>query len=329
MQHLQCASSAPELNYGGTLNLLQMLPLTRYRTEVICAWAESFCSPWLSCQQEVEKNKMGNYDKSLDIPGSSMKVMERSFRDFRMLRVIDGSLYVDWPWGMERFVRDMKHMSDELHDHYMLFHMVLSVVSDMKDSVFFFGSERSMMPWGVPFPGFSFAPQRGSADFPFPFVEMVLAELRLHQEASEANNFTDAYYSERRHMNWNDRIPKAAFFANLDSLTPRQLIYDQAMLRPDLFDASFSTSEIKAWDPSSSESPILSKQQPNGNESRVMNYTGYAQFISNLWTSRSYTPGNYKYVIVPAGMGVMSLSGRLASLLAHSGEMDGWLHTST
>ena len=44
-----------------------------------------------------------------------------------------------------------------------------------------------------------------------------------------------------------------------------------------------------------------------------MNHSGCAQFISKLWTSRSYKPGNDKYVIVPAGMGVMSLSGRLTS----------------
>jgi hypothetical protein len=37
----------------------------------------------------------------------------------------------------------MKHISDELHDHYMLLHMVLSILPDMKDNVFFFGIERS------------------------------------------------------------------------------------------------------------------------------------------------------------------------------------------
>ena len=72
-----------------------------------------------------------------------------------------------------------------------------------------------------------------------------------------------------------------------------------------LFDASFSTSVIKAMLFVQRENPILSKQQPNGNKSRAMNHSGYAQFISKLWTSCSYKPGNDKYVIVPAGMGVM------------------------
>ena len=34
----------------------------------------------------------------------------------------------------------------------------------------------------------------------------------IEEASNTINNFTDAYCSERRHMNWNDRIPKAAFF---------------------------------------------------------------------------------------------------------------------
>ena len=139
----------------------------------------------------------------------------------------------------------------KLVDHYMLLQMVLSVVSDMKDCLFFFGHERSILPWNVPFPSFSFAPQLGFSDFPFPFVEMYKTEHKYELHAAETKNFSDANYVGRNHLPWNERITKAAFFASLDSPQPRQLVYDQAIMRPDLFDASFSSSIDVPWDPSS------------------------------------------------------------------------------
>jgi hypothetical protein len=316
MRHLQCDSSLPDMNSRGSVKMLQMVPLTRSRAEIICAWAESSCSPWTDCQHLVETNKKGGYNQELKVPGFY------GFRDFRLLRVTNNTLYNDWPWGMERFEDSLPDLRVKLVDHYMLLQMVLNVVSDMKDSLFFFGYERSILPWNVPFPGFSFAPQLGYSDFPFPFVEMYKTEYEYENHASQTNNYSDANYVGRNHLDWNKRLAKAAFFASLDSPQPRQLIYDQAVLRPDLFDASFSSNGDSPWNPSSNESTLSSKDIKEIRKSINVperQHPGYAQYITELWTNRRYTPGHYKYVIVPAGSGVLSLSGRIANLLAHSG----------
>jgi hypothetical protein len=61
------------------------------------------------------------------------------------------------------------------------------------------------------------------------FVEMYKIDYEYENHASQ-NNIT---------------------ISSLDSLQPRQLVYDQAVLRPDLFDASFSSNRDSPWNPSS------------------------------------------------------------------------------
>ena len=307
--------------------MLDMVPLTRSRVEIICAWAETFCSPWTVCQEEVIANKEGRYKNDLSKPGSIQYShgLDRIFRDFRLLRIMNGTLYNDWPWGMERFEKNLPDLSVKLIDHYMLLQMVLSVVSDMKDCMFFFGHERAMLPWNIPFPGFNFAPQIGYGDFPFPFVEMYKTEYRYESDASDAGNYSDSYYSSRSQLEWHDRKQKAAFYAALDPTQPRHLIYDQAVMRPDLFDASFISGHIDPWNPSSTENNLISKNLEEIKQSIKLperQQPGYAQYIVDIWTGRRfhhYIPGHYKYVIVPAGTAAMSLSGRIAALIAHSG----------
>jgi hypothetical protein len=285
--------------------------------EIICSWAESGCGSWVECQHKALENKEGLYRKEMKTPGFT------GFRDFRLLRVINNTLHHDWPWGMERFKDSLSDIRAKLGDHYMLLQMVLTVVSDMKDCLFFFGHERSILPWSIPFPAFSFAPQLGYGDFPFPFVEMYKNAFEYERRAAEAKNYSDAFYMGTNYLEWNDRFPKAAFFASLDSPQPRQLVYDQAVMRPDLFDASFSTVSIRPWNPQSTETGLESSDFDKIQKSikvQERQHPGYAQHIKDLWLGRRYTPGHYKYVIVPAGSGVLSLSGRLASLLAHSGK---------
>jgi len=299
--------------------MLEMVPLTRSMLEIICSWAESGCGSWIECQHKALENKEGLYRKEMKTPGFT------GFRDFRLLRVINNTLHHDWPWGMERFKDSLSDIKIKLVDHYMLLQMVLTVVSDMKDCLFFFGHERSILPWNIPFPAFSFAPQLGYGDFPFPFVEMYKNAFEYERRAAEAKNYSDAFYMGTNYLEWNDRFPKAAFFASLDSPQPRQLVYDQAVMRPDLFDASFSTLSIRPWNPQSTETGLESGDFDKIQKSikvQERQHPGYAQHIKDLWLGRRYTPSHYKYVIVPAGSGVLSLSGRLASLLAHSGTDD-------
>lgn len=325
-KYLQCSSSLPDMNSRGSLNMLDMSPLTTTTVEIICAWAETFCFPWIKCQDEVITNKEGRYRQKHQAPGSGKS--ERGFRDFRLLRIMNHSLYHDWPWGMERFEDKLSELSMKLTEHYMLIQMVLSVISDMKDCIFFFGHERSTLPWNIPFPAFSFAPQIGYTDFPFPFPEMYKIEYRYESDASTAGNYSDFYYSGRYQVEWHNRLQKAAFYASLDPRQPRHLIYDQAVMRPDLFDASFVSDHIDPWNPSSNETSLNNLQFneiKNITKLPERQHPGFAQYIQDLWTGHKkhrYNPGEYKYVIVPAGAGSLSLSGRIANLIAHSGALN-------
>jgi len=256
----QCASCEPDLDGNrGTLSMIKMLPTTKERLEIVCAWAETQCTSWSVCKELAMEMKNGSYDKYISHFGAGLG----PFRSFIMMRVINGSLHYDWPWGVER----MKRRSGKLNlryrgDHYLLLAMVLSSVH-VRDCVFFFGGERPSLRWNIPFPIFSFAPQQSYGDFPFPFSEMYKGEHAMHVSAMNARNFTDSFYSSTP---WINRKAKAAFFSSLDESSgavtypergsTRHLVYDQAALRPDLFEVSFSSDYVASWDPSSNETTM-------------------------------------------------------------------------
>jgi hypothetical protein len=104
-------------------------------------------------------------------------------------------------------------------------------------------------------------------------------------------------------------------------------MFDQAVVRPDLFEARFSFPYriIHAWNPTSKEAfiefseedmknnPIPNKKSDNSSS------PGEPRFSLPLLGETKYNPKKFKYVIVPAGHENLATSGRLASLLAHSG----------
>jgi hypothetical protein len=57
---LQCASPEPDLdgNRGGW-SLLKMAPPTKQSIELIAAWAESKCHPWVECRKIAQAYKAG------------------------------------------------------------------------------------------------------------------------------------------------------------------------------------------------------------------------------------------------------------------------------
>ena len=173
------------------------------------------------------------------------------FRGAVLLRVINNEVYYDWPWGMERFHKNEGHYSELLTDHYALLEMVLRTVSDIGDSVFFFGGERAFMRWNVPFPTFSFAPSAGYADYPFPWRESYALEVEYEAKSEQHGNYSDEFLKEGQ-TPWDQRQSKAAFFASFQYT--RQLVFDSAALRPDLFDVSFSPVNLmRPWNPLSDE----------------------------------------------------------------------------
>jgi len=329
-RHLQCASPEAELDgTRGGWSLLQMAPPTKQSLEQICAWTESKCFPWVTCRKWVESYKAGSYQKHK--ASDYFDGVWGVFRGPVMLRVINNELYYDWPWGMERFVVNDEMYAERLSNHYALIEIVLRLVKHIGDSVFFFGGERAFLQWNVPFPTFSFAPSLSYADFPFPWFESYEQEMVLYEKAESKNDFSESFYNQSS-TPWDKRIPKAAFFSSFTSF--RQVVYDSAARRPDLFDASFSASYINAWNPLSDERVydpqnkklVLAtaiqtdeRNAPADEKVERKDPSGFIETIMKFGDAKKYTPHHYKYIIVPTGTSDKSSSGRLAGLLAHSG----------
>jgi hypothetical protein len=147
---LQCSPAEPALDdFYGTLSLMLLSPPTKEFIELIAAWAESGCanagSDWSECRRKVAAFKAGQYPKNFQVHPS---IVERE--TFQLVRIIEGELHHDWPWGIDRINprNGLTRMVD-------LLTMVLNTVSDIKDSVFLFGGEHPMVPWAFPIAHFS------------------------------------------------------------------------------------------------------------------------------------------------------------------------------
>lgn len=138
---------------------------------------------------------------------------------------------------------------------------------------------------------------------------------------------------------WEERIPKAIFYGSLTRI--RQVLIDQAVIRPDLFDVKWTGgSGIEAWNPLSNEPPLPPPtatsdaadesavdpaiRSQDESDSPVDAALGHAGFLAPLLNLRAPGPsqqpsGRYKYVIVLEGRDGHASADRLAPLLANSG----------
>jgi hypothetical protein len=146
---------------------------------------------------------------------------------------------------------------------------------------------------------------------PFPFYEMYADEIKLFKDAYKQNkNFSDEYYT-KDHIKWKKRYSKAAFYASYDQT--RRLIYDQAALRPDLYDVAYAYNydvhKMFSWNMLSDEDRTPNTDRNTYRDYR--NHTGFNQPILQFLGYKTYHPYQYKYIIVPGGSGLMSTSGYL------------------
>ena len=302
----QCSSPIPDLNGNrGTYSALRMVKLTKKYLETACAHIESNCyATENTCPQYIEKAKNGTYNQ---------------INGVELYRLKSNKLYLDRPWGQERL--EISYPINRLvNDDMRLLNYVLSNIRDIGDCFFFFGGEQAAFRWRFVVPIFSFAPNMKNSDLPFPWLESYAAEIKREEESLKANNFTDDFYSSH-HISWQKRHSKAAFFASFNAGSPRQFVFDQAVLRPDLFHVGFSrqdTGEI-AWNLNSDENTLQFRSNPHVlSDFTIDNQAGFLQPAMKFAVNRGYNPKEYKYIIVPAGSGALSTSGRLAQLLAHS-----------
>lgn len=104
---LQCSPYEPELyGKGGALSLMQHLPVTKRTLQYASAFFESNCEVWMGCAKKVHHFATKGLHAAMnpDFVGPYLN----GFNNIRMIRVTNGSLYFDWPWGISRMKPEQK-----------------------------------------------------------------------------------------------------------------------------------------------------------------------------------------------------------------------------
>ena len=259
---LQCSAGQPEIyGKGGALSLANHIPLTQETLMLVSAFLEADCGLWNNCRPIVAKYLNKEYVKNFNsIDGLSGHTLAKMFR------IVNGSLYYDWPWGRERF--DANIVGDESLNYKISLLEVLSKVSDFSDSVFFTGGELVGLPANVPVPFLSSSP-KGSTSSDIPGLWS--AAFRNERSRYKNRNFktvTDEYNEDTlkrtsnssksvkstepllRHNNipgtWANRKDKAAFFGTMSDYglhshsIARQVVMNIASDYPDDLEANYS-----------------------------------------------------------------------------------------
>lgn len=171
-EQLQCSPNEPSLNeFTGAVSSLRLIPPQKRTLELMCVWAETRCEPWSKCQEYLPNFQSGKHPEKLEIQRFDF------LQNYRLIRIMNGSIYYDWPYGKDRI--DPRFFAGEMH--YALLIMIANKVSDLPDSTFFFGSERPYLPWNFPFPALSFAPAMTYNNLPWPWFESYAKEWEVYK----------------------------------------------------------------------------------------------------------------------------------------------------
>ena len=258
---LQCSASQPDLyGVGGAIALARFIPLTADTLKLTAAYMEYECELWNGCRAKVVECMLGKYQTNIGV----LRALGLHSAT-KMFRVMNGSLYYDWPWGMERF--DVKSNPDQNYKIPIL--DVMRKILDIPDSVFFVGGEGVVLPPNIPVPHICSSPRgRTSSDIPglwnVPFLmerqrslnkqytpiyqehedKMIASQNAVNQSTSESIHGTR---SQKDHIiSWEFRIDKAAFFGSLGNpfgvthpSTARQIVYDMSVDFPEHIDAKY------------------------------------------------------------------------------------------
>ena len=322
---LQCANFEPSIDgESGILSLLKLARPTKVTLQSVCAWLETSCSPWNACHTIVSQFANETYPPKLD------GLVQR--HDLRLLRIMKGKLYIDWPWGTTRFTEKTNLRIGQL----AIIHYALKMISDIPDSVFLHGGQQSYLPRPIPFPAFSCSPSFKSSELVMPWTESFISALYTYRLMKESKNFSAAAMNElathvpfkshpQSYLPWERRIPKAA--AAMGLLPSRQIFFDQLAQRPDLFHGHWSSGGRSAlpWNPASTEGAF--HKDLSEEAKKAFNNT-QAGFVGSILSS--YDPkasridvGRYKYLVVTTGGfnsdDLAALTGKLAAYMSHSG----------
>lgn len=321
-KELQCLNNENYFERSGPLHLMKLIKPTKELIEQMSAWCETQCLPWADCHQHVKDFKNGSYPSSferIDLMSSG------SPYQVKLLRFIKGKLYLDWPWGVERFQLPYGSIYNPLI-------YLTNVIKDLPDIFFFIGVERSWLPAHFPFPGFSNSPSTLHGDLPFPWYVPLTIQIKTYQNVIERNlNFTfESFLSASQFgedIKWENKINKCAYFGTLTE--NRQIFFHHTLLRPDLFDIGWTTDFMGPldWNPLSNSSTrlnsdtikeyeeLLSKADLKTNNSKGYNIN----LVSKRLKNGINFVKQYKYIVVLTGLNGGALSGSLNNLLFQSG----------
>lgn len=306
---LQCAPNEPELDrIKGASSLTNLIPPRKAIIEIICAWAETGCKPWSECRKHVRRYKRSYFFDPL----ADSKFTTSPFQ-VKLLRVIDGRLYFDWPWGRDRF---------ENIPNFHIIDVVLKKVSDIGDSAFFMGEEVTYLPWNIPFPAFSNSPAFSGGEMPWPWIVPFMTE--LDDYFRDGPHGDPNYYARKmRKINpksWSRKSDKAIFYGSLTH--SRNVFFDILQIRTDLFEGHWTEGpEHNPWNPMSLEPVLMGNVwKKKYNASTPPGY--YSTILkSYIRDGIKYRPSDYKYLVIMMGLDGRSNADRLSRFLADTGSV--------
>jgi len=167
LQTLQCSNSNLELNGNrGILNILKLINLTKDNIEVGCAHAETGCKNfqtlWLDCYNLAQKFKISISSVHEIYEIFDLNRNRISGSTYYLYLIKDNKLYYDWPWGIQRLNEKKEDILELQDNHMLLFSMLIRIISNIKNVMFFFGGEQSSINSDIVLPLFSFAPKIGT-----------------------------------------------------------------------------------------------------------------------------------------------------------------------
>lgn len=325
-KRLKCSIDEPDLDeHTGTMSMLRTLPVNRETLLLMSVWGEKRCQPWVICQKLLnEEYKEKKYPNEVPMRRYGY------FQKFRLTRIINSTVYEDWPFDMKRLDPEDRSNADQrrwFDRQYALLEVVSAKVKDLKDSVFFMGREEVFMPWNFPFPTFCSGARLEYNHMPWPWGPSVREEWILYTKilTHQNGNFSEASYAKiTNQLPWKERHYQAAYYGTWSTI--RHFAYEAMRLHPAQVTGAMTLlpfQVIDPWNPTSKESKLgldtLGKMTESEKTQAESLPPGYAKPLGKFITKATYHPGHYKYVVVMLARDGKSTSGRLADLLAHSG----------
>lgn len=284
---------------------------------------------WLECTRFTQKLKQGK-----------VNITELTFsnKDVRLIRVIKGKPYFDWPWEhtillSNKLISNNEYFSSVFATTRILFGVLEMIkAADIGDSVFFIKAfDFPFLTGTFPCLALSQCPKITSSDISIHWGPMLNDEIIYYERYHSSKKFfhgfnTNSAWWEDTELNldpditdkWVNRKNKAIHISSLwgtDVSISRQIVLDLSRKFPTYIDASYSqTFNTRVYYPY--------KTDINGNDNGNLEYDTdsveilYKDFKMKMNLTIVEQMSQYKYLVVLAGN---SLSGRLASYLKHSG----------